>query len=252
MPKVYNCWLFTFIVLFAFKVPRPIVLKLGKAACTIHVHKKGGHLATLIALHESENTCIRAFNALPNSSPFVLYSISQKGKRLLEFKEKNKIYYFDPNRIFSRIGIIKTLKKYNTSYPKNIINKIAKFSNKILKTTAIKNSSKHIIAIHNNTNGKFSAKTFNYYSRASKMYISKSKDPDDFFIVTQLSDFIFFKRQNQNVVLQSKSAADDGSLSIYCQKNSIPYINAEAQFGHKKQQILMLLLCEKLLSATGK
>ncbi len=116
----YESWLFTFIMLFAFRVPRPIVLKLGNAACTIHVHKKGGNLATLIALHNNENTCIRAFNALPNSSPFVLYSISQKGNRLLEFKEKNKIYYLDPNRIFSRRGIIKTLKKYNTSYPKKL------------------------------------------------------------------------------------------------------------------------------------
>lgn len=241
-------------MLFAFKVPQPIVLKLGNAACTVDVHKKrlnlaklGANPTTLIALHENENTCISAFNALPNSSPFVLYSISQMGNRLLEFKEKNKIYYFDPNRIFSKTGIIKTLKKYNTSYPKKIINKIAEFSDKILEITAIKNSSKHIIAIHNNTNGKFSAKSFNYYSRASKIYISKSKDPDDFFIVTQLSDFIFFKSQNQNVVLQSKSAADDGSLSIYCQKNRISYINVEAQHGHKKQQILMLLLCEKFL-----
>lgn len=252
MFKAYKWWLFTFIMLFAFKAPRPIVLKLGNAVCTVHVHKKGCNSATLIALHENENTCIRAFNALFNSSPFVLYSISQKGNRLLEFKEKNKIYYFDPNRIFSRRGIIKTLKKYNTSYPKKIINKIAKFSNKILEVTAIKNSTKHIIAIHNNTNGKFSAKSFNNYSRASKIYISKSKDPDDFFIVTQLPDFIFFKRHNQNVVLQSKSAADDGSLSIYCQKNRIPYINVEAQYGHKKQQILMLLLCKKLLPDTGK
>ena len=121
-----------------------------------------------------------------------------------------------------------------------------------MEVTAIKNSSKYIIAIHNNTNGEFSAKSFNNYSHAAKVYISKSKDPDDFFIVTQLPDFIFFKRHNQNVVLQSKSAADDGSLSIYCQKNRIPYINVEAQYGHKKQQILMLLICQKLLSGAGK
>jgi hypothetical protein len=252
MFKVYPCWLLPFFMLFAFKVPEHIVLKLGNAACTVDVHKKGVKLATLIALHNNENTCVRAFDALPNSSPFVLYSISQLGNRLLEFKEKNKIYYFDPNRIFSRTGILKTLTKYNTSYPKSIINKIVEFSDKILEVTTIKNSSKYIIAIHNNTNGKFSAKSFNYYSHASKIYISKSKDPDDFFLVTQLSDFTFFKSQDQNVVFQSKSAADDGSLSIYCQQNRIPYINVEARFGHKKQQILMLLLCQKLISDAGK
>ncbi len=175
MLKVYTGWLFIFIMLFAFKDPKPVVLKLGNTACTIRVHKKGGNLATLIALHESENTCVRAFNALPISSPFVLYSISQKSNRLLEFKEKNKVYYFDPNRIFSRRGIIKTLKKYNTSFPKKIINRIAEFSNKILEIAAIKNSSKYIIAIHNNTNGKFSAKSFNYYPALQKFIFLNRK-----------------------------------------------------------------------------
>jgi hypothetical protein len=251
MFRLYTWLLFILNIFIGFREPKSVVLKLGNTACKILVHKKAGNVATLIALHENENTCLRAFNAISKSSAFVLYSISQKGNRLLEFKEKNKVYHFDPNRIFSRTGIIKTLKKYNTSYPKNIINKIVAFSNKILEVTTIKNSSKYVIGIHNNTNGNFSAKSFNYYSRAAKIYISKTRDPDDFFLVTQLSDFIFFKSKNQNVVFQSEAAADDGSLSIYCQKNRIPYINVEAQFGHKKQQIRMLLLCAKYLSNTG-
>jgi len=105
---------------------------------------------------------MRAFNGLPGTSPFLLCSISQKGNRLLQFKEENKIYYFDPNRIFSRTGILKTLKKYNAFYLKEITNKIANFSDKILEFPVNKNSSKYIIAIHNNTNGKFYARSFNY------------------------------------------------------------------------------------------
>ncbi len=233
---------------FAFKVPQSVILKLGNAVCTVHISQKIGNLATVIALHENEKTSIRAFNALPYSSAFVLYRISQNGHRLLVYKVKNKSFYFDPNRIFSKRGIIRTLNRYNNSYPKNIINKIAAFSNKVLRITTIRNSSKYIIAIHNNTNGKFSSKSFDNYSLASKIYISKAHVADDFFIVTKLSDFIFFKNEKQNVVLQSKSAADDGSPSIYCQENKIPYINVEARVGHRKQQILMLLLCKKLLS----
>jgi hypothetical protein len=42
------------------------------------------------------------------------------------------------------------------------------------------------------------------------------------------------------VVLQSANAIDDGSLSIYCQKNKLPYINIEAQHGQKAEQIKML------------
>ena len=42
------------------------------------------------------------------------------------------------------------------------------------------------------------------------------------------------------MVLQSINAIDDGSLSIYCQKNKLQYINIEAQHGQKEQQIKML------------
>jgi hypothetical protein len=82
---------------------------------------------------------MRAFNGLSDTSPFLLCNISQKGNRLLEFKEENKVYYFDPNRIFSKTGILKTLKKYNAFYLKEITNKIANFSDKILEFTVNKN-----------------------------------------------------------------------------------------------------------------
>jgi hypothetical protein len=225
-----------------------IIMQLGHAKCSIRVHQSKSTIATLIALHDNENTCIAAFEALPHSTPFALYELMQNGNRLLKYVYHNKSYYFDPNRIFSKEGIIKTLKKYNKSYPANLISKIKTFSDTILVIAGIKNSSRYIIALHNNTNGHFSVNSYKDSSDALMTYICKSQDPDDFFIVTKLSDFTFFKAQKQNVVLQSKSAKDDGSLSIYCQTHKVPYINVEAQNGHKEKQIDMLLLCKRLLT----
>lgn len=52
-------------------------------------------------------------------------------------------------------------------------------------------------------------------------------NPHDFFLVTQWTDFVPFVRKGFNVVLQSKHATDDGSLSIKLKKER--YINIEAR-----------------------
>ena len=75
---------------------------------------------------------------------------------------------------------------------------------------------------------------------AEKVNINPSEDPDDFFLVTEISDFEYFKSLKRNVVLQSHDAFDDGSLSIYCERLERPYINIEAQDGHKSIQRSMI------------
>lgn len=230
------------------KANKTINLRLLDSECTLRIYQKKGINATIIALHSNENTCIAAFSALPDSIPFVLYELIQNGNRLLKYKYLNKNYYFDPNRIFSIDGIKKTLSKYNKRYPEIIVDKVKSFSDKLLKILSLNKTSKRIVAIHNNTNGDFSVKSYAKSPNVSKVYVCKSEDPDDFFLVTQQSDFRFFKEQNQNVVLQSKATRNDGSFSIYCQSKEIPYINIEAQNGHQQKQTEMLLLCAKLLS----
>ena len=227
---------------------KEVVLKLGTSKCIVHVYKNKRKTISVVRLHPNENTCIRSFFQLPSKNHFALYQLSQRGKRLLEYRLHNRVYYFDPNRIFSKRGIINILKEHNLHFPKSLVNKIAVFSKKLLATAHITNSSKHIIAIHNNSNGEFSVETYSRYSKVASHFISHSKDADDFFIVTSISDFKFFKKHNENVVLQSKYAKDDGSLSVFCQRHNIPYINVEAQYGHIQRQKKMLLLCEKLLT----
>lgn len=202
-------------------------------------------------MHSNENTCIESFLALPDSCPFVLYEIQQDGKRLLKYDDNSRSYYFDPNRMFSKKGIINTLNKNNKSYPAGIAKKIKYFTDTLLHFLTPQNPSNYIIAIHNNTDGDFSVKSYLNSPDAVQVYVSKSEDPDDFFIVTKIVDFYFFRSRFQNVVLQSKLAKDDGSLSIYCQKKNIPYINIEAEDGHLKKQTEMLLLCQNYLVKKG-
>lgn len=235
-------------LVFEYKSGKNILFQLGDARCTIHIIEKKKPIANLIVLHGNETTCIKSFLALPDSCAFELFEIKQEGNRLLKYDYNNGSYYFDPNRMFSKKGIINTLRKNNKSYVADIVIKIKYFADSLLHILTPRNSSEYIIAMHNNTNGNFSVKSYSKSSDAAQVYICKSEDPDDFFIVTKIADFSFFKSQFQNVVLQSKVAKDDGSLSIYCEGKNIPYINIEAEDGHLKKQTEMLLLCQKHLT----
>ena len=109
-----------------------------------------------------------------------------------------------------------------------------------LKTINLKNPDCYIVAIHNNTNNNFSVLTYKNSKNAEQVYVNDTQDIDNFFIVTNKSDFDYFKDTKRNVVLQSVNAIDDGSFSVYCQKNKLPYINIEAQNGQKSEQIKMI------------
>jgi hypothetical protein len=82
--------------------------------------------------------------------------------------------------------------------------------------------------------------------------MNPSEDPDDFFFVTNLQDFEFFKTKKRNVVLQSLIALDDGSFSIYCARINQAYINIEAQDGHKETQKLMIKEAYQLIQSKQK
>ncbi len=177
---------------------------------------------------------------LPNCK---LYELKQNGERLIKYKIKGKDYLFDPNRIFSSSGIKITILKYlehNKTPTQELENGLSLFADSLLKTIELKNPDCYIVAIHNNTNNDFSVIYYKNSKDAEEVYINNNEDIDNFYIVTSKTDFRYFKSKNKNVVLQSANANDDGSISIYCQKNNIKYINIEVQHGHKEQQIKMI------------
>ena len=60
-------------------------------------------------------------------------------------------------------------------------------------------------------------------------------------MTTEENYFDNIKRLGFNVVLQNNmKVTDDGSLSVYCGKQRIPYINVEAENGHLTEQKEML------------
>ncbi|PKL13970.1 MAG: hypothetical protein CVV50_02910 [Spirochaetae bacterium HGW-Spirochaetae-6] len=158
-------------------------------------------------------------------------------------------YLFDPNRIFSREGILKNLRHYNgiflhsrryRTYEKRVISHI--FENYAAKIRSLLplDKKKYLIALHNTMNkSKFSL--LNYRKKFGyTIYQNPDLHPKNFALVIRYEDFVKLKEAKINVVWQkeTKKIQDDGSLAHYCKKNGYRYINVEGRFGdmeeHKK------------------
>ena len=109
-----------------------------------------------------------------------------------------------------------------------------------------------IVAVHNNLDeGDLTIKTLGMLSKQelTDVFVNPERDIDDFFYVTTRRDFEFFKAKNFNVVLQNnETVTDDGSLSVYCGKQKMRYINIETEHGHLLEQIEMLENVQKLIT----
>jgi serine/threonine protein kinase len=224
--------------------------RLGDKSFNILHYGKEMAIAHIISLHENERTGPEAYKSLNDVPGFDLFEISQSGNRLLEYGINNQSYRFDPNKIFSITGIQNTLKTSNSTYPENILSEISILADTIINILRMNNSSNYIIALHNNTNDRKYNTVNSYYTSndAIEVYSNPNEDPDDFYMVTVKNDFEFLKSENFNIVLQNENVKDDGSLSSYCARNGIPYINIGTKNGHRKKQMSMIEAAYSLIT----
>ena len=222
-----------------------IIFPLGTNSCKLTFKGDQNRFATFIALHENETASVAAYldiaSSLPNTA---LFRLNQFGQRNLRYKTNEYTYHFDPNRIFSLVGIKNTLLKLNPyvkSIPLEVEEGIQRFSDSLLSIFLQDLGSGYLVAIHNNTNNNFSVRSYINSKNATATYVNSNEDIDNFFIVNTISDFEYFKSINRNVVCQNEEGLDDGSLSIYCTKNNIRYINIEVEMGNVKKHREMIL-----------
>ena len=202
-----------------------------------------------IQLHEDEITGIEAAEEFFIDNSGYLVQLKQRGERFIKFAYRNRPYTVDPNRIFTKAGLKENMTKLK-SYRPEVAAEVTKFSKELLSSYV--DDKKLIVALHNNTDNKFSILSYKKgnpeAANAAKLHINKDMDPDDFILTTDSSIYRKIKDKNINVVLQSTRAKDDGSLSIYAQRNKIPYINIEAQHGHFEEQLQMLFAIKDIIA----
>lgn len=195
-----------------------------------------------INVHENERTSVDAFNRFDVSDEYRLIWLKHNASRRIGYNHRNEVFTIDPNRIFSQAGIEATLANdsiFNNRKAEKMAHALAK---EIINYIT---ASSWIISLHNNTPDNYSILSYLLDSteapNTKEVFINSNMDADDFIYTTDVDLFNKLKEKSINVILQdNENCIDDGSLSVYCGKRNIPYVNVEAEHGHLHEQLYLI------------
>ena len=204
---------------------------------------------SLLAIHDDEDTGIKAaFEYIRFSGGSVIDS-QYGGVRNFKFGNEGEEFQTDPNSIYTKKGIPLGIAKFGP-VDDDVVNHLERTGKKIVKTYDPEKLG-YVFTLHNNGDGGFGIasylKGYDLEIAADSVYINFQMDQDDLIFTTELALFNKLKLANVNVALQSKSAPDDGSLSIYAMHKKIPYMNVEVQHGHVEENLRLIEIAVKAL-----
>ncbi len=206
-----------------------------------------------INVHDNEGTSVQAAKSILEESGGALIKIENGRQRVIYFRLRGIRYGFDPNRIFSRIGIEQTLRD-NRRFSYDAVVEVEKFAQRILQL--IPDSVSCVVALHNNTEEAFSVRSYlpgsDRQNDAKAVYADSLQDVDDIILTTDSLIYQKMAESGYNSIWQdNKNAKKDGSLSIYFGERNKRYINIETQHGKVEQykkmfgQLLAILAADK-------
>jgi len=200
-----------------------------------------------INMHDNEGTAVLGAVPVLEMTGGTLIRVENFKQRVIKFRLNGVLYGFDPNRIYSRIGIGQTLRD-NRNYSLKAVLEIEKFAGRLL--ALIPDTAKCLIALHNNTNDLFSIKSYIpggiRQKDAKAVFYNETEDVDDIALTTDSLVYQVMADAGYNSIWQDNiKAKKDGSLSIYSGEKGIRYINIETEHGKVEQYRIMF---EKLMS----
>ncbi|HNJ95812.1 MAG TPA: hypothetical protein PLS65_13625 [Ferruginibacter sp.] len=221
--------------------------RLGERTIAVKLIQYGDIVNTCcINVHDNERTAVEAAKTVLQNEGGILIKIENNAQRFISFPFKGQVYTFDPNRIFSRAGILLTLKTKGRINP-GAISEVEKFADQLLKL--IPDSINCVIALHNNYDGDFSVKTYLPGGKRQKdaklVYADEWQDIDDIALTTDHSLYDKMASFGYNSILQDNdNVFRDGSLSVYYGELNKRYVNIETQHGKNNlyQEMLAKLL----------
>jgi len=221
---------------------------IGNTTVYAHVFQRDQPGPTYLNVHDDENTSVSAGKKILPQSGGRLIELVHSGKRMVAFELDGQTYRFDPNRIFSPIGIRATLER-NRNYSEAAHRAIEDFTARFIETFAL-NREPVIIALHNTGGGGLSINSYltdgNKPNTANAVHVNPNRFAGDFFYVTDRRFFDYFRERDFNVTLQDDARVpDDGSASVYFARLGIPYVNVEADVKHLAEQIEMVRIAQQ-------
>jgi len=223
---------------------------------------------TFLFVHPDEITAYRELKKylLRNSNTGYLFigkgaRLSRRG-RYLSIKIGRKIFYFDPNRVFSykrKSNFFLTGKYYRYAiynkpwyyrrYRHLFYRYIRVFHEFIIAIAMVRQGP--LVAVHDNDEVmKWANKIFrgHNYGISKLSYRNKKMKTSDFIYVTKLKDYKFCKKNRINVILQDNiKIKDDGSASIEFARKNKRYLCIEVKRNGKKSRKLI----QRMLKLAG-
>ena len=226
-------------------------LRLGETSVDLVLHHEEGVSLAMLNLHDDESTSVDAALDVIRQSSGRIVELSHTGDRNVIFEVDGARYEADPNRMFTEAGRERTLAALSIASPEALA-ALAVFADEVLTAyTALDPAV--VVTLHNNTEGRYSAASYgpggDYEGDAEAVTIHDGSDPDDFFFVTDADLYRQLTERGFNAVLQDNArATDDGSLSVWAAQNGRPYVNVEAQHGHREEQARMIRALAEVLA----
>jgi hypothetical protein len=231
-----------------------IPFQIGTTTVHAHVFQHHHPSPTYLNVHDDENTSVRAGKKILAQTGGRLIELVHSGKRHVAFELNGQTYRFDPNRIFSPVGVRATLER-TRNHSATAQQAIEAFTTSLIETFAL-DREPVIIALHNTGGGGLSINSYladgDKPTTASITYVSTNRFAGDFFYVTDRRFFDYLKARDFNVTLQDDACVpDDGSASVYFARKGIPYINVEADVKHLNEQIEMVRVAREMVEHLG-
>lgn len=230
---------------------KTIFYKISNNTIPIRITQYGERSDILfINMHDDEVTSVQAAKWILEEQGGMLIEIENNSQRNIRFRIGQYSYRVDPNRIFSKEGAEKSLEELGRTSVK-AVEEATKFGKRILEL--IPGKCKYVVALHNNTPGLFSALEYTSGNKraaeSKKVYINPAQDTDDFFLTTDNSLYEKLADKGYNAILQDNmNCTEDGSLSVYCGKKNIRYVNCETEHGKTELYAAMLKSLLSVLS----
>lgn len=188
-----------------------------------------------VHVHASETTALDAARRVARAQGGQVITLIHQKERDITFKYHGKTYSFDPNRIYTSTGIVKTLKAHGC-YDPAAARIVTRFASQVMASIP----RGKIVAVHNNKG--YSLRDYlprhSLAKDSQNLYLKAKSNYRNFFLVTQHQDFRRIKQLGFNVVHQAHHVTDDGSMSVALASRQ--YVNVEAAYGQLQQQMLML------------
>jgi hypothetical protein len=239
-----------------------VPLQLGATEIPFAVHTTDRPGPAFLVLHADEQTAVQAGLEAIRARGGRLVEVVAQGRRYVAFEMNGETWRFDPNRIFTEAGAEATLSQRSGSAPPEVVAEVRRFANSILDAYRLDRGLPPrlpvdfpIITLHNNAEGEYSAASYlpegDHAEDAIAVHLPPDADPDDFFFVTHPAIYTGLAAEGLTVVLQDNAqVTDDGSLSVWASRQDIPYVNVEAEHGHRERQIAMLEALARVLETT--